>query len=437
MTTAVFIQRYQDEACIRLEKMYKRPLTTAERTAVCDKVMTSYKDRSAMIFNPTTGQQADTSLLKLASWLTDRKPYAPIVTGHGTLFRPHMEMKSVVYALVDYILSNRNVAKNEMFDLMRSGLGPEDPAVKAKDQEQKIFKLLANSWYGASGEAGFHFFDEDLGPATTYQGQLIIASTLMGFESFMSGNMWLKTPDEMLRHLISCFDQTDDMATVDEEWGYDENVMAVFTEENAVETLVSNSAPGWDSRAYATELVSGMSADRLASVILRGNPYLFMSFPRAFEMLNTAIWNGDFQEADSKAIGKHHPEGKVALDALWEGMRKWVAVHWMHSDMPRRVTEMKRRTVIMTDTDSTFLNLHPWMKWLDEMVENFADCEEMKRLTGLNSIVYILRLMNDFQMAMLTKNLGIPEEERGLINFKSEFVIKRMVLTDGKKNYAA
>jgi hypothetical protein len=76
------------------------------------------------------------------------------------------------------------------------------------------------------------------------------------------------------------------------------------------------------------------------------------------------------------------------------------------------------------------------MEWLTSYFD-YSDADEDCLLTGLNSMVYLLRLMNDYQMACLTRNLGVPEHKRKLINFKSEFVIARMVLTDGKKNYTA
>ena len=76
------------------------------------------------------------------------------------------------------------------------------------------------------------------------------------------------------------------------------------------------------------------------------------------------------------------------------------------------------------------------MEWLRENA-GLEGAEEDVQLTGMNVMVYLLRLMNDDQMAELTKNLGVPEEKRRLINFKSEFVISRMVLTNGKKHYTA
>jgi hypothetical protein len=263
---------------------------------------------------------------------------------------------------------------------------------------------------------------------------LIISSTLFGFESFMSNNLWLRDEDEMAKHVALCLLQC---AGEDpqEEWGEHPGLIDAVDAEAVVACLVQASAPGWDSESYARHLVSGLGQNELMALALRGDPYSFMTFPVAYELLMTAL-GGEIREADPGKLKDHHPEGKAAMERLWQGLKKWVAVSWMPPDMPRMVGEMKRRVVILTDTDSTFLNLHPWMAWLKENCD-MAEAAEDQLLTGMNVMVYLLRLMNDDQMAALTENLGVPEHRRRLINFKSEFVISRMVLTNGKKHYTA
>lgn len=429
-----FLNRYEKEATAKLEAIARRPLTDGEAETLRALIAARVRDRRAVIYNPHTERSAETTMTRVAGWLTDRKPHPPIVTGHGTIFRNHDEFHSIVGDLVDFLMKTRKVAKNQMFDLMRAGARPDEPEVKALDQRQKIFKLLSNSWYGAYGEKGFHFYNEALGPAVTYQGQIIISSTLFGFESFLSGNLWLRNRDEMARHVADCLARAGGRDP-QEAWGEHPGLVASIEDGDVAEVLALGSAPGWDARAYAAELEARMTPAEKLAIVMRGNPYLFLTFPRAFELLQVAL-GGEIREADPEKMEKHHPEGKAALEELWEGLKDWVAIHWMPADMPRMAASMTRRVVILTDTDSTFLNLHPWMQWLDENA-GLAGATEEQRLTGLNAMVYLLRLLSDYQMSCLTRNLGVPERKRRLINFKSEFVIARMVLTDGKKNYAA
>ena len=429
-----FLKTYVEEAARRLAALARRPLTEAELARLEAVARERCRDRRVAIVNPHYAVRSDTSLGRIAGWMQTRKPAAPIVTGHGTLFKPHAEYKSVVGEMVDFLMKTRKVAKNQMFDLMRAGKHESDPEVKALDQRQKIFKLLANSFYGAYGEKGFHFYNDALGPAVTYTGQNIIASTMFGFEAFLTGNLWLRGPDEMARHVASCLMHCEGR-DLQQEWGELPALAEAVDVEYVVSRLVDSSAPGWDAAACARGLVGTFGQGELLALALRGDPLSFMALPRAYGLLQTAL-AGEIKEADPGKIEQHHPAGKAAMEELYTGLRDWVMVHWMPADMPRIVGEMRRRTVCLVDTDSTFLNLHPWMAWLREN-GGLEGADEDRLLTGMNVMVYLLRLMNDDQMAALTRNLGVPEDRRRLINFKSEFVISRMVLTNGKKHYTA
>ena len=203
------------------------------------------------------------------------------------------------------------------------------------------------SVYGAYGEKGFHFYNEALGPAVTYTGQCIISSTMFGFESFLTGNLWLRDADEMAKHVASCLMYSKGK-DIQKEWGDHPDLAEAVDAEYVIAKLVDSSAPGWDAEAYARSLVTGFGKGELLALALRGDPYTFMGMPRAFELLQVAL-DGEIKEADPGKIEKHHPDGKRAMEKLYAGLRDWVAVHWMPPDMPRIVGEMKRRTVILVN----------------------------------------------------------------------------------------
>jgi hypothetical protein len=423
-----FLNKYKAEAITKLEALLNRQLTNEENTNTIHFIESRYQDKNAQIINDYRNKIVETTLGKTASWIFQRQPNQPIVSGQGTLFRPHNEFDSKIGRLVKFLIDERKVAKGKMFDLIRSGKSTDDPEVKAKNQEQIIFKLLANSFFGAFGEKSFHFYNESMAKAITYGGQLIIASTLFGFESFLTANFWFQNIDEMANHIATCLKETNQEDPQDE-WG-EHPLNEFINEENAILSLVNGSAPGWDSESAAKLLIQHCTTNDLWSIILRGNIYDFFSFPKAQELLCIAL-NGVIKEAAPDKIEKTHPEGKIAIEKLWDGLRKWVAISWMHADLPRRLNVIRRRSIVLVDTDSTFLNLDPWLH------ENFdfSEASEEDNLTALNIMVYILRLMSDYQMENLTKNLCIPEEKRNIINFKSEFVLSRLILTNGKKNY--
>ena len=140
-----FLEEYAKAAAAQLSMLIGRSLTDAEVRRLHQVTQERTEDTSVAIVNQHKQIRVDTTLGRLAGWLTSRKPMAPVVTGHGTVFKPHAEYHSTVCDMVTFLMDTRKVAKNQMFELMREGRSPDDPEVKALDQRQKIFKLLANS----------------------------------------------------------------------------------------------------------------------------------------------------------------------------------------------------------------------------------------------------------------------------------------------------
>ena len=430
-----FIDLYIGAARRQLEPLLGRPLDDGEveaiRVVAADRMVKN--DFQAVLLHPKRKAEGPVRLKGslAAAWMAGRNPMPPIITGHGTLFRQHGEYNSVIGDLVAFLMGSRKVVKKQMLNLLREGRSPDDPEVKAADQLQKIWKLLANSFYGAFAEKGFHFYDAAMGPAVTYTGQLIISATLWGFETLLAGNAWIRSEDELWRHIAESAIAAGEADPADE-WGAHPTPP---THEDAERVLLKSCAPGWGAEDAVKRAVGMLDQETVNAIAYRGNLYAFLRHERAQDLLAVAL-SGEIREADPDKMEEHHPEGKKALEDLWEGVRKWVAFHWLPADMPARVAEMEREVVILGDTDSTFLHLAPWMEFLGGCFD-LTEATEEERLTALNAAVYVLRLSSDFQMGMLTRNLGVPEEKRKLINFKSEFVISRMVLTSGKKHYVA
>ena len=144
-----FINEYIEDAIKKLSTFAKRQLTEEEIAKLKDKVVEHCKNRPVVILNTHKNIRVNSTLGELAGWIRTRKPERPVITGHGTLFKPHKEYRSVVGELITFLMKTRKVAKNEMFELMRNGRSKNDPLVKALNIRQLIFKLIANSFYGA------------------------------------------------------------------------------------------------------------------------------------------------------------------------------------------------------------------------------------------------------------------------------------------------
>jgi len=442
MELSPFEKRYAAEARRALESLAGRQLSGAEIGRLETMCKVSTEAAALVVANPVKSVRAPTNMLKFLDFMEKRRP---IITGHGTLFETHENHHSVIADLVSFLMSERKVVKKKMLNLIKAGKHPEDPEVKALDQEQKIYKLLANSFYGAFAERGFHFYNAAMGPAVTYTGQLIIAATLYGFEALLTGNAWLKDEAELVRFVESCLTVAAGEDPT-EAWGQckpdPEGPAWVPGPEDTARALRKVCAPGWDCAAAVARAVARVGSRHWA-VALRGDPHRFFVMTGIFERITTAVSGPAIKEAGAfHAPAGAGPEVQEALDAtkrsldeIAAAMIKWVATHQMPGDLPRRVQEMARDTVLLVDTDSTFLNLRPWMDFVGGHFD-LAGAPPEDRLTVMNCMIYMLAKFSDWQMQFLTRNLNVPEDKRSMINFKSEFVMKRVILTGGKKNYA-
>jgi hypothetical protein len=446
-----FAAAYAEEAIAALGVLASRELTEEEKVRVRELTALSYTDRRAVIVNSHSNRTTETTIGQVLSWgpgrtrVTEdgsRVPSPPVWTGHGTLFKPQDEFHSMTGDMLRMLGDERDVSKGKMFALIGSGVPLEDQSVKSLDLEQKTWKLLGVSYYGALGEPGFHFYNPTMGPAVAYNGQLVIGATIWGFEAFLGGNFWIGGQDELVHHVTQCLAACDGDDPRDE-WGAfpfpdgvagDTNAEDLWLSERTERVLVGACSNTWDCRSAVRSIVRHLTTAGMWALVLRGDPYTFCKFPCASDKVDAAM-GGTFSDTSEKNMRKEHPVGLDALNLLWEGMSKWVCSPWLPADLPRRVAIMRRRYVVLADTDSTFLSLEPWLEHLGTLYD-MSEATDEDRLTAVNCMIHLLCKLSAKQMWNLTTNLGVQEDQRSALLFKNEFVLERIILTDGKKHYA-
>jgi len=423
--------QYMTQMVKQIEAIKERKLSENELQLIQAEIDSSLPPSGKVtLYNTQRKMQSEIPPDKFFEWLLKTKP---VMNGFGAFFKRHDEFHSIVGDLVNFLMEERGVSKKKMFELIRAGKSKDDPEVTSKDLEQKIYKLLANSFYGAFAEKNFHFYESSCGPSVTMTGRLIITSMIYGFDSFLTGNFQFKTPSDLYRFVYECanFSEGKDLDEWLTEGEYNLDAARLEVKGN----LLKGCASGVFLGKQIDKVVSELSERQVKCLLFRGSPYKFFSLNKVKALLEISF-DGVIQEGDEKCIGKHHPNGLVALDKIWQGLEDWVVVPFIPPHIDRTVEQMNRRSVILADTDSSFVCLSDWLDYVDKTMINLKEVDEEKHLTVLNVMVYFLIKYSRFQMNILTKNLWVPEDKRALILFKSEFVLKRVILTNGKKHYA-
>lgn len=249
-------------------------------------------------------------------------------------------------------------------------------------------------------------------------------------------NHWFTEKDELFIYVTNCLKQTSGKSLKD--LGTNPNLPSIEQIRVKVyDKLVSYCEPSdssWNPEEVAEELLNDVPDDKLLSLYFRGDIYHFFEYDEVSTAFKTLMTDGDIAEADYGWVEKNYPDAMEFLNSIWVYIEDWVLAPGLVRDINHKIEVMERKSVILTDTDSTFLTVDPWVKWCESYLEIDNSTDE-KQLTVINTMLMLMRLASDHQMEKLTTNMFVPKDFRWLVNFKSEFIYSRLLLTNGKKHY--
>jgi hypothetical protein len=138
----------------------------------------------------------------------------------------------------------------------------------------------------------------------------------------------------------------------------------------------------------------------------------------------------------SEFLDPDHPPKEIAenVEALNEYFSYFVSYPYQWDDKYETAQNIKRKTVLISDTDSTFLNMDPAVKWYEETFG--VKLDKVGKINVCNIMVYNVTKFIEKVFYQLTTNLNVKENMRSKINMKSEFNFSRIILTKNKKQYA-
>ena len=391
----------------------------------------------ATLDNNYINLRKEVDVLSLIQWVKDNNY---ITAGNGTIYKNHsQEYNPSIHFLIDLKKSRDNM-KSDM-----KKLDPSTYAYAMKDMGQLNEKLLMNSDYGAGGSPITYFYNLYCAVSTTATGQSMISTAMCCFEDFFSDNVKFIDFDDCAQYISNI---------VNEKFNGDPCLVEDKKAHEVFERLKSKFIDYKESYNHLLfSMLLNLDQDTLNRVYYKNNLYGFARLPKVKKLL--------FKIIDETELfldpNKPPKENKSSLELLWSWIEEWVVYNYFAFNRIGRLTCDKRDTVVTIDTDSNMLCLAPWFDFMiDEIIkgdrkiiestrrnytyiindeEMVFEGEKMLVYKVCNLITYIASQVIAKHLKKFAINSGIPDMYHDRIHMKSEFLFRKMILTNTKKRY--
>lgn len=462
------------------------------------KIVNSYKRQRVTVENEhgerVPGFQDATqniTLLKLSDYIMSREP---IVTPYGTLFRHHGTISNPLMDTVQSFLDLRSKHKKQMFQYSK---GSED--FEKYNLLQSLDKIDSNGIYGTIGMYSALVYNNNVATSITSAGRMAVSSMTLHFEMFLNNNVKYGSLDEVLesiRHICNeryerkfddrlilshipsveeCFAKVilscgyrwipndkemdiiwqtlNNLEQEDITRIYYKNNLFEFANNDRISNLITGMLKKLKRPFYTSSDVPPEIADDLNYLLELMMEYVYYKYmyidriDRCVNMIRSVVMVSD---TDSTIIST-------------DGWYRFIAEKIKGEEL--RIANFCKDPVTFTDRDeySGEFEDKPWQKVVnfvprkvdydfakDEIIERDEynlevddfSANDNVRYSIISILTYILdHTVNDYMIQMCKKIHSIKEPYHDAnsckIFAKNEFLFRRLLMTQVKKNYAS
>jgi len=465
------VKGYVEQLAKYISVKKKISLEAAKEKAI-EILKTHFKDKHIKYFereeNGDRGVKDGTLLSYIKQNIANKNILVPTFTSY-------MNGKVKKSILSEFIFMNvkvRSIAKKVAQKAKAEG---DNDLFIAKNNEQNTKKTANNSLSGVFSQEACILHNPTAHNTLTSITRTITSLSNASNEKLIAGNRYYPRPIDVLNNIIyiSTYTNVQDVKNVVEKFG-----LRLPTVEETVKVLKYSSDLYFiDHNFYNTKIIpylQNLSPYELAGICYMGDLYHLRVFNSDFmrkmiDDLTTAVDTGGVKLEDTKEIhkvdeallyfvhqiffskikgfGKDYDKMNEAgiasgilatahkvKEALFN-YKEFFNVFFMSGIFPCnsfRLKNMRRRTVVLSDTDSTCFTLDEWVKWYKG--EFFIDDKSIA-LAGCISYITSQAIVNS--LAILSKNMNIEEELLNTLAMKNEFLWTVHVPAEVSKHYFA
>lgn len=333
-----------------------------------------------------------------------------ILSGYCTLFMNHGTRNIAANAL-KYFLDQRKVYKNKMKEY------PKGSTLYLYYKVMQLtYKILANSYYGILGLVVSPFFNSFLQNSVTLSGQDIITTAISAIEGLLGDNNKFKNLDDCLEFVMNVKNEE-----------YKQNILDFvepISKEKLLDYLIGHTVQEFNTDSLE-KIINSFDEELVTRIYYKNHLTELLLETKFIEKTKEVLFENNGKYGDDKNHTNDYFRKLVCDFTFYDNIL---------DDRYKRFLKDKRKSSIVTDTDSTFCYMKPQV----DAIETAFNLEN-NRENALNITNLILDIITEALKRIcwtLTTNVGIEDTHKEIINFKNEFVYEILITTKNKKNYA-
>jgi hypothetical protein len=344
------------------------------------------------------------------------RPY--ILSGYATFYENQSDGINIGSAALKFLLDSRKKYK-KMQEESEYG---SDAYIYYKIL-QLTFKVLANSYYGILGEKNSVFYNPHVQNSITMSGQDLTTTAIATLENFLADNQQFNDFDDIMRFITETLSEEQNDTIL----RYVDEPKTVLEVMDYLVSKTINFSP--EMEEVLEKALRKLTVEELTRLFYKNKVLDFVlqnTYPR--NQLSQLIKYEFSEKPEEAMVGILNEFKKAVIDFCFSNI--------LFEDRYKRVIKNERKFVVGSDTDSVFINFN---KYVTEVTDEFKlDPEnETQQMTVINIFISIVTDILESTFTKMTNNMGLLEEYAPIINMKSEFLFKKMLLTRNKKSYAS
>lgn len=405
-----FKQLWLQEQYQKLRKIYDP--SEVSNAELKDLLLSEYDKRrvvSGRFFSNTTNKNEVMTQEQFIDYFLS-KPV--VMSGYSTLYENQDNSVNIGSAALKFLLDSRKVFKKKM-----------EESEYGSDQYiyyrilQLTFKVLANSYYGILGERNSVFYNSHVQNSITMTGQDLITTAILSLENFLADNVQFEDFDDAITFINDTLSE-----------GIDDSILKYLDQpvlHSDLESYILSKTSRIDAEMESklSKAIRKLSLEDVNRLFYKNKIIQFISNSWVSDKFKEVI---SLYESGSETA-------EAAQSYLTDIINKFTFSNAIFEDRFKRVVKMDRKSVVVSDTDSAFINLSNYIAGSFRAIG--LEREESKELIVVNMLIGIVTDALEQTFNRLTENMGLLEDHKSTINMKNEFVYKRLMLTRNKKSY--